>query len=428
VRTGAPAGGFAGGVPPRVHDPATDTHVAVLGAGPYGLAATAQLRRAGVDVRVFGEPMSFWRSMPAGLLLRSNWTATCIAEHQGALSLDSFCAATHANFGRPVPLERFIEYGLWVQRQVAPDVDCRLVRTLERLPRGFRLTLADGTALTARRVVVAAGIEAFANRPAAAAGLPPALASHTGDHRDFARFNGARVLVVGGGQSALEYAALLRENGARAEVAVRQDRLHWLHGGKYQRMLGRYARLVYAPTDVGPIGLSRLVAAPDLFRRLPRRAQNPLAHRSIRPAGAAWLPPRLTDVPVRLGRTVASAVPRDGQLDITFADGEAQTVDHLLFGTGYRVDIARYPFLTDELTAQIRRSGGYPVLGRGMESSVPGLHFIGAPAAWSFGPIMRFVSGGWYTGRVLARSIAARIPPAGAAEPVPVPARAGDVP
>ena len=101
------------------------------------------------------------------------------------------------------------------------------------------------------------------------------------------------MLVVGGGQSALECAALLQESGARAEVAVRQDHMNWLHGGKYQRMLGRYARLVYAPTDVGPMGLSRLVAVPDLFRRLPRRAQDPLAYRSIRPAGAAWLPPRL---------------------------------------------------------------------------------------------------------------------------------------
>lgn len=42
----------------------------------------------------------------------------------------------------------------------------------------------------------------------------------------------------------------------------------------------------------------------------------------------------------------------------------------------------------------------------GLESSVPGLHFLGAPAAWSFGPIMRFASGGWY-----ARSAAPRVVP-----------------
>lgn len=397
----------------------TDTDVAVIGAGPYGLAAAAHLRRGGVDVSVFGQPMSFWQSMPAGLLLRSNWTATCIAEYQGELSLDSFCDATDTRFGRPVPLHRFIEYGTWVQQKVAPDVERRLVRTVEADPRGFRLHFDEGPSVTARRVVVAAGIEPFANRPAVAAALPRELASHTGDHRDFRVFRGSRVLVVGGGQSALESAALLHENGALPEVAVRQDHLVWLHGGKYHRMLGKYSKLVYAPTDVGPMGLSRLVAVPDVFRRLPRRVQEPLAHRAIRPAGAAWLPPRLKEVPIRLARTVVSAVPRGGQVRVTFADGDTQDVDHLLFGTGYQVDVTRYPFLPAALTARIRRAGGYPVLGRGMESSVPGLHIIGAPAAWSFGPIMRFVSGGWYTGRSLTRTIGGQVPEAADLQPVP---------
>jgi cation diffusion facilitator CzcD-associated flavoprotein CzcO len=407
----------------------TDTNVAIIGAGPYGLAAAAHLRRAGVEVRVIGEPMSFWQNnMPAGLLLRSNWTATCIAEYEGELSLDSFRAATGADFGSPVPLDRFVDYGMWVQQQVAPDVDRRLVQTLETGPGGFKLTFADGTALSARRVLVAAGIALFANRPAMAAGLPSELASHTGDHRDFERFRGSRVLVVGGGQSALECAALLHESGAHVEVAVRQDRIIWLHGGKYQRMLGSYAGLVYAPTDVGPMGLSRLVGVPDLFRRLPRRAQTPLAYRSIRPAGAAWLPPRLNGVPIRLGRTVTSATPREGQLHVTFADGDTQAVDHLLFGTGYQVDITRYPFLTPGLTERIRRAGGYPLLGNGMESSVPGLHFLGAPSAWSFGPIVRFVSGGWYTSRALVRAIAGPSRLRAGSGTAPVPARAGQAP
>jgi hypothetical protein len=185
---------------------------------------------------------------------------------------------------------------------------------------------------------------------------------------------------------------------------------------------------VYAPTDVGPMGLSRLVAVPDLFRRLPRGAQTPLAYRSIRPAGAAWLPPRLKDIPIRLGREVVSASPRDGQLDVTFADGDTQTVDHMLFGTGYQVDIARYEFLTAELTSRIKRAGGYPVLGAGMESSVPGLHFLGAPSAWSFGPIVRFVSGGWFTSHALVRTIAGRSRHRAASGATPVPARAGQAP
>ncbi len=379
--------------------------VAVLGAGPYGLATTAHLRRAGVDVRIIGDPMSFWRTMPVGMVLRSNWTATCIAEYEGPLSLDAYCSTTGARFTTPVPLERFLEYGTWVQEQVAPDVDSRGVDLVEQDGTGFRLTFGGGDRLHARRVVVAAGIAPFAHRPSVAAHLPQQFASHTSDHRDLSRFRGRRVLVVGGGQSALESAALLHETGAEVEVAVRKDHLTWLHGGKYHRMLGRWAPLVYAPTDVGPMGLSRLVAVPDVFRRLPRPVQDPIAHRSIRPAGAAWLRPRLTDVPIRLDTTVQELAPVGDRVRARLSTGYELTVDHVLFGTGYRVDIARYPFLAPSLVGQVERAGGYPLLRQGMETSVPGLHFVGAPAAWSFGPIMRFVSGGWYTGQAVARQV-----------------------
>src|SRR5215213_4619189 len=95
--------------------------VAVLGAGPHGLSATTHLRRAGVDVHVVGDPMSFWRTMPAGMLLRSNRTATSIGECRGPLTLDAYCGATGAEFRSHVPLEQFLEYGAWVQQRVAPD-------------------------------------------------------------------------------------------------------------------------------------------------------------------------------------------------------------------------------------------------------------------------------------------------------------------
>jgi len=384
------------------------TDVVILGAGPYGLAAAARLGAAGVDTRIFGDPMSFWRTMPEGMLLRSNWTATCIGDYRGPLSLDAFCKATGGRIDRPVPLERFIEYGEWVQQRVAPDVDRRMVALVEADGAGFRLTLDDGDQLRAARVVVACGIAPFARRPPQFAGLPPERASHTSEHRAFSRFAGQQVLVVGGGQSALESAALLHEAGASVEVLVRQDHVNWLHGGKYHRKLGRLAPLVYAPTDVGPMGLSRLVAVPDLFRRLPRAVQEPLAYRAIRPAGAAWLVARLQDVPVRLGREVRAARPAGDKLQVQLDGGETRTVDHLLYGTGYRVDIARYGFLATELAGAIRQVNGYPILGPGLESSVPRLHILGAPAAWSFGPIMRFVSGSWYASRSLSRSVTGR--------------------
>jgi hypothetical protein len=381
------------------------TEIAIVGAGPHGLAAAAHLRRSGVDCRIFGEPMSFWQGMPVGMLLRSNWTATCVAEYDGPLSLDSFCAATGTSLTTPIPLDRFIEYGLWVQQQVAPDVDRRLTVAVEPDGDAFCLTLADGERVRASRVAVAAGIAPFANRPSELSGLGPELASHSGEHRDFSRFEGNRVLVIGGGQSALESAALLHEAGAEAAVVARADHLNWLHGGKYHRMLGRFAGLVYAPTDVGPMGISRIVAAPGLVRAIPRPVRDPMSYRAIRPAGAAWLKPRLRQVPIHLGRSVRSATPAGSRLRVELDDGSAHVVDHLLFGTGYRVDIRRYPFLSPSLVDRIRCIDGYPILHRGMESSVPRLHFLGAPAAHSFGPIMRFVAGGWYAAQSLTRTV-----------------------
>jgi cation diffusion facilitator CzcD-associated flavoprotein CzcO len=381
------------------------TSTVVIGAGPHGLAAAAHLRRAGEEVHVLGDPMSFWRTMPKGMLLRSNRTATCIAEYEGPLSLPAFQRETGVEVGFPLPLDDFLRYGLWVQKQAVPDLDTRSVLRAEAHDGGFQLTLDDESRLHARRLVVAAGISDFVHRPAVAGHLPRQIASHTGDHADLGHFRDRSVLVVGGGQSALESAALLHESGADVEVVARAPRLNWLHGGRYHRLLGRFAPLVYAPTDVGPMGISRVVAVPGLFRRLPQGVQDPMAHRAIRPAGAAWLGPRLAHVPIRTGRRVSAAEPRGERVRVTLDDGATRTVDHLLFGTGYRVDIARYPFLAPELVARIRSVDGYPLLRRGMETSVPGLHILGAPAARSFGPIMRFVAGGWYGAAALTAGV-----------------------
>ena len=350
--------------------------------------------------------MSFWRGMPKGMLLRSNWPATCIGEHDGELSLDAYQAETRASFGTPVPVERFIEYGDWVQGKVVPDLDRRRVVAIRRPQERFRLELEDGDIVEAGRVVVACGIERFASVPASFAGLPSELASHTGSHHDLGVFAGRRLAVVGGGQSALESAALAHEAGAAAvEVFVRAPQVVWLRGHAIKKRLGRLGPVAYAPTDVGPLWYSRLVAVPDLFRRLPRYAQTKIARRSIRPAGAHWLISRLQGVAIHVGDAVVAAEPAGDRLLLRMSDGSSREVDHLLLGTGYRVDIARYDFLSQPLLSAIRQTNGSPVLGRGLESSVPGLHFLGAPAAWSFGPIMRFVSGSWYSSRALTRHL-----------------------
>jgi hypothetical protein len=212
-------------------------------------------------------------------------------------------------------------------------------------------------------------------------------------------------MVIGSGQSALESAALLHESGAEIELIVRMDMVRWLWRYAWLHTCKPLARLLYAPSDVGPAGVSHLVERPNWYRRFPRGLQDRLAVIAIRPAGAAWLKPRLDGVPIRTGRRVVSAVASNAGALVRLDDNSTHSVDHILLGTGYRVDISRYPFLDKQLLRSVRRVNGFPCLSRGLESSVAGLHFLGAPAAWTFGPLMRFVAGTDFASQALARRI-----------------------
>ena len=212
--------------------------------------------------------------------------------------------------------------------------------------------------------------------------------------------------VIGGGQSALESAALLHEGGADVEVIARQQVLNWVGLHSWLHHLGPISRCLYSSRDVGPAFLSRIVSAPRLLRMFPRRFQDRASYRSIRPAGAEWLRDRLSGVPVALGRTVISAKAAESNLRLLLSDGTERLVDHALLATGFRVDMSRYEFFSHEVRSRLQTVNGYPVLTRGLECSVAGLHFLGKPAAWSFGPLLCFVSGTEFASTELVRNIA----------------------
>jgi len=74
----------------------------------------------------------------------------------------------------------------------------------------------------------------------------------------------------------------------------------------------------------------------------------------------------------------------------------------------YRVNLSKYVSLNSHISESISSVNRYPARGSGFESSIPGLHFLGAPAAaWSFGILMHFVSGTHYASRAITRYIAA---------------------
>jgi thioredoxin reductase len=304
-----------------------------------------------------------------------------------------------------VPLQDFIKYGHWFLRQADLPVDSRVVSYIELAWGGFRLVFEDGKSLEAGRVVVAAGIASFAHIPKPFADLPCSLVSHTSYHNDLGKFRNKEILVIGGGQSAVESAVLLDEAGAHVEVLVREPVMHWL-GMKHRWMHGEMAAwMFYGPADVGPPGISLLAQRPNLYRRLPRAIQDQWGVRAICPAVSCWVKARTGNVHIHTGCFVVSARSKGERVRVQLNDGSKRVFDHVLLGTGYRVDIERYPFLSPQVLKRIERVDGFPVLDEGFETSLPGMHFVGAPAARSFGPLMRFVAGTEFTAPALAHRI-----------------------
>jgi cation diffusion facilitator CzcD-associated flavoprotein CzcO len=381
--------------------------IAIIGGGPYGLACTAHLRAAGLETRLLGPRMEFWeRHMPQGMFLRSPWQASSISDPHGSLTLDAYESTHSETLARPIPLRDFLRYARWFAAQVAPEVDERRVVLLERADGGFRLTLEDGDCLQAGKIVLATGLDSFDRFPPQLAELPADRATHASQLCELSSFAGRRVTIVGAGQSAVESAALLSEADARVELIARATEINWLKSSSWLHSRpGPIRRILYHPTDVGPPGLNQITARPRLFQAFPLALQERIAYRSIRPAASSWLESRVGGVTITTGQSIASARSAGEELSLTLTDGSERATDHLVMATGYRVDLARHPLIAPDLLASIDLFRGAPRLRRGFESSLPGLHFVGAMAAQSFGPLMRFVSGTTYAAPALAAQL-----------------------
>ena len=351
------------------------TDLLVIGAGPYGLSVARAALRAGLSTTVVGRPMSFWREhMPAGMYLRSGpeWHLDPSEE----LTLREFLAGDEPD---PLPVARFLEYADWFTAGSGIDVRDEEVVRLEP---GFVATLASGGTIAARAVVAAPGISRFAVVPEWGAGL----GEHTCDLVDFSGMDGARVLIVGGRQSAYEWAALIGEHGAE-----RVDVVHRHPEPKFDRVSWAFVEPHIEAT----------LDTPGWWRTLPAAGRDAIG-RQFWEVGRLtlehWLAPRLARAPVHRHAN-AEVMAVDGG-DVTLSGGIKLHADRIVFACGYRSDIDRVPYLPS-----ISSSNGFPDLDSAFGTSVPGLYIPGFAATRDFGPFFGFVRGAVPAARIIVRDM-----------------------
>ncbi|MGC2228697.1 MAG: NAD(P)-binding domain-containing protein, partial [Candidatus Sulfotelmatobacter sp.] len=291
-------------------------NTAIIGAGPYGLSIAAHFRSRGIPFRIFGRPMDSWRShMPKGMLLKSDGFASNISDPDDRFTLGKFCAEEgieYSDTGIPVRLDTFTRYGLAFKERMVPELENKQVVSVECSPEGYLLQLDDGEKLSARSVVLAVGITHFDYVPENLAHLPAEFLSHSGWHHDVEQFRGREVLVIGGGSSALDWAALLQEAGANVQLVARQAALKF-HGKLTGKQRSLWERIQRPQTGLGPGWRSSFYAnAPAAFHRLPDNLRLEIVKRTLGPSGGWFVKDRVMNhVPQLLGQTVQRAEVKD---------------------------------------------------------------------------------------------------------------------
>lgn len=307
-----------------------DLGALIVGAGPSGLATSRELSRRGVTHLVLerGDDVGHvWANLYDGLVLHTG-------KHLSALPGLGFPAGT------PLFPTRgdFVKYlRSYAARNAVPVRTNAEVDRIERRSDHWAIRTADAVELRARSVVVATGIVSNPQAPS----IPgqeqfAGQIIHSVVYRRPNGFAGARVLVVGAGNSAGEISVELAGAGARVAVSVRSG-----------------ARVV--PRELLGLPIQYFAVALAALPRAVNRAINDFATRlAERSCGAPVLPRagvrECSNIPligfhlidairsgtIRLAPGISTCT-RDG---VRFADGSEQPFDHIILATGYKAALA----------------------------------------------------------------------------------------
>jgi thioredoxin reductase len=347
------------------------------------------------------------------MFLKSEGFASDLYEPDRQFTLRQYCerrGLPYQDEGLPVHLDVFVDYALAFQKAMVPALTDQLVLRIERTTSGFRLQTAAGETLLARAVVLATGVSHCAFMPEMLGQLPPELCTHSSAHHDLSRFAGRRVIVVGGGASATDIAALLHAEHASVEILARSAVEFHTRGDPNARTLWQRIR---APNlGLGPNLRSAFYTAfPGLFHRLPRSLRLRIVRRHLGPAGGWFVREHVEGkISMLVGYTIRDVQAVGQGVRLRCHDGARNEVelvaDHVIAATGYHPSVDRLDLLDAGLRAAIRREDDSPLLSRRFESTIEGLYFIGVSSANSFGPVMRFARGAEWTAVHLGQHLA----------------------
>ncbi|MEY3787548.1 MAG: hypothetical protein RLZ75_1755 [Pseudomonadota bacterium] len=362
------------------------THLLIVGAGPFGLSLAAYLKDNNIEHIHLGHSMDYWKDqMPKGMYLRSpcDWHFDAVNEETiiKYLALQNLTVADV----EPLTVDFYLNYAHWFQSQKGLAPRSRWVKSLNHIEDGFCAMLDDGSEIEAKKVVLAVGLRDFKHIPEVYSHLfPKNSIHHTADLVDFSALKDKRILIIGGRQSAFEWAALIQEQGAQAvHLSYRHD------------------TPVFEAADwqwVEPV-LENMVNQPSWFRTLSAHEKDQISQR-------IWADGRLKLEPWLLERiakeniithphtyVIASKEISSKVLQITLNDQSSLLIDHIVFATGYKMDITRMPLLNNgNLMDQINAKNGFPVLDERFQCSVPNLYFTGFAASQDFGPFFGFTA------------------------------------
>jgi FAD-dependent urate hydroxylase len=388
----------------------SDLDVAIVGSGPNALSVAAHLRARAVPYRVFGPAMHFWRGMPRGLNLKSLAFATNISVPQPGCSFPEWCRQQGLEDHEPCSMESYTAYGMAMQHRFVPDLEAAEVAQVRSAgEHRFELTLATGEVLYARNVISATGLSGLAYTPDLLTRLRNRVA-HTFTLHSYDQFAGKEVAVVGAGASAIEAGALVHEAGGHARLLVREAEATFNTRALPNRSI--IERIVNPDTVLGA-GFKNwlLQTLPWGVYFIPEKRRVPLVQRWLPPTAPWWIRDRVEGhVEVQVRTTVVDAkLERDRVHLVLRTEGQSArtlSVDHVIAGTGYVLDVDRLAYLDADLRQRIRRVERAPALSLSFESSVRGLYFLGPLAALNFGPVFRFVAGARFAAPAIARRLA----------------------